>query len=323
MPSRLIEIHTDTTGHKLKLIATDSDQPKPYATSSYCWGGNQPLQSAKALVHLWMTDIPWQRLPKTLQDAITVCSPLGIFSLWVDCFCIIQDDETDKAIQIARMPDIYQSSALTIAAVCAASVLDGFLDERRATNVLEQAFELPVVCHNGEMGSITLIKAINYHKPEPLDLRGWTLQERLLSTRILEFGRKTISWTCKSGKQVLSDAWNDKLVDGNYQLDKLHKQFDKLSAVRRRDGREHFQTAMRYWNDLLEVYTKRKLSVPTDRIMAISGIAQRYGAACGGEYLAGLWKDALPNALLWGREGEMRSRPEQWQGPSWSWTSIN
>jgi hypothetical protein len=75
---------------------------------------------------------------------------------------------------------------------------------------------------------------------------------------------------------------------------------------------------------LVEVYTHRRLTVPTDRIIAISGIAERYGRVLGDAYYAGMWRSSLSRALYWevDRRG-MQPRPLVWQGPSWSWTSIN
>jgi hypothetical protein len=39
---------------------------------------------------------------------ITVCIALGLIHLWVDCFCIIQDDEEDLMRELSDMPQIYQ-----------------------------------------------------------------------------------------------------------------------------------------------------------------------------------------------------------------------
>jgi hypothetical protein len=87
---------------------------------------------------------------------------------------------------------------------------------------------------------------------------------------------------------------------------------------------EQFGSAMDNWHKLVRVYTRRSLTVPTDRILAISAIAERYGRAFGDQYCAGIWRRTLPAALLWIATGKnMQPRPQRWQGPSWSWTSIN
>jgi hypothetical protein len=53
------------------------------------------------------------------------------------------------------------------------------------------------------------------------------------------------------------------------------------------------------WYILVALYTYRKSSIPTDRILAISGIAERYGRPFGDQYCAGLWRSTLPEALYW------------------------
>ena len=79
---------------------------------------------------------------------------------------------------------------------------------------------------------------------------------------------------------------------------------------------------MNNWLKLVEVYTHRQVTVATDRILAISGIAERYGRAFGDQYCAGLWRSGFPRALFWTHSDKMQPRPRVWQGPSWSWTSI-
>jgi hypothetical protein len=95
------------------------------------------------------------------------------------------------------------------------------------------------------------------------------------------------------------------------------------------------------WRALLRDYTHRKLSRPTDRILAISGVATAYQALAGKasvksitlqegisttafqEYVAGHWLHRLPNDLLWTLFAPQAARPAVYQGPSWSWTSVN
>ncbi|KAF2736226.1 HET-domain-containing protein [Polyplosphaeria fusca] len=84
-----------------------------------------------------------------------------------------------------------------------------------------------------------------------------------------------------------------------------------------------YQTA-KQWYKLLELYTSRRISVPTDRIIAISAIAKEFGDRIGHDiYLAGHWKSMLPFDLAWRVETHGLPRPMEYQGPSWSWIGIN
>jgi hypothetical protein len=49
-----------------------------------------------------------------------------------------------------------------------------------------------------------------------------------------------------------------------------------------------YKRAVEPWYNFVSVHTYRKLAVSADRILAISGIAERYGRIFGNKYLAGL-----------------------------------
>src|SRR3569833_4246378 len=59
-----------------------------------------------------------ENLPATVADAMTVARELGIRYLWVDRYCIWQDDKTHKQSQILQMTEIYSDAVVTVAAGC-------------------------------------------------------------------------------------------------------------------------------------------------------------------------------------------------------------
>jgi hypothetical protein len=81
--------------------------------------------------------------------------------------------------------------------------------------------------------------------------------------------------------------------------------------------------ALTEWHRLVNAYTSRALTVPSDRVLAISGIAERYGKLFPSGYRAGLWRFSLPTQLLWSAIEPLQRRPDKYQAPSWSWMSIN
>ena len=85
------------------------------------------------------------------------------------------------------MPNIDRNSSVTIAALLASSVVEGFL-RARTTNFPDQVFELPYQCENDQRVSGALTPT--GIQPEPRDMQGWALQERLLVT--LKFGRRQL-----------------------------------------------------------------------------------------------------------------------------------
>ena len=101
--------------------------------------------------------------------------------LWVDALCIVQDDEQDVEKEISLMPQIYGKAAVAIAASRAENVQEGFLHDRIVTENVDKVFEMPFRCPNRQMGTILLVEARRLYLEEPLDTRGWEMQERLLS----------------------------------------------------------------------------------------------------------------------------------------------
>jgi hypothetical protein len=195
MPTRLIEIvqrpgDSEIEG-KWQIRLTRPQQTKPYTTLSYCWGGDQPLKATRATENSWLQGIEWQLLPQTIRDAVITSSELDIYLIWIDSLCILQDDDNDKAQEISQMPHIYSHSILTISAARASSVRDGFLQyrglETDITKFPDLIFELPFRCPNGDLGSVTLLHPFE-ENGEPTTARAWTLQEGLLSSRVLEVG---------------------------------------------------------------------------------------------------------------------------------------
>jgi hypothetical protein len=329
LPTRLIEISSYADKYEMKVREMNGCATEPYVALSYCWGGDQPMKSTKALLPKWMIGIPWDELPQTLRDAVIVCQNMGIHYLWVDAFCIVQDDQDDKAVEITQMPNIYRNSTLTIAASRAGSVQEGFLADRSATEFPNLVFELPYQLRNPDShGSVTLIKT--RIKSEPLDTRGWTLQERLLSPRTLEFGTRQLRFLCQHNPRGLTDGWRLKPEASNSRQDSLQdivvlqENFNALEDTQRQRDDTEYEKAMENWFRLVKVYTHRRLTLPSDKILAISGIAERYGKVFGDQYCAGIWRSTFARALYWKACGKrLHSRPQAWQGPSWSWTSIN
>lgn len=328
MPARLIKIMTGASGLMLRLDDTGATTARPYAALSYCWGGDQDAKTTTDLYPQYVRRINVCDLPKSVQDAISVTVELGLNYLWVDSLCIIQDDCNDMEMELMRMPDIYSQATVTISASRANSAYDGFLQRRIPP---AGSFTLPYRNPSGGVGSVTLISE-GIHPLEPLDKRAWVLQERLLSPRVLDFGTLQTRWTCtgtpSSGETAYK--WNDG-GPPNPAVGLADKLFQEtLQDVRRETLSPTTQTAdcgdyLEQWRQVLHVYSKRCLTLSTDRLPAIAGIAERMARGMGDRYLAGLWESALPHELLWKRLhiGSLNRRPLAYQAPSWSWAAIN
>jgi hypothetical protein len=89
------------------------------------------------------------------------------------------------------------------------------------------------------------------------------------------------------------------------------------------------------WKRIVEVYSRTRLTVSRDKLIALSGIArlfheQHFNKTTKNEYVAGMWSKCLESQLLWQvneeyREGvfENPARRDATRAPSFSWASID
>lgn len=299
--------------------------PEPYTALSYCWGGDQPQKTTKRRISSGDLVLDWEVLPASIQDAVRVTAGLGYSYLWVDSLCIVQDDDSDKAKQIAQMPQIYTSAVVTIVASRAERAVDGFLHNIDLDSATEFAVKLPFRCPGSAAdGSIFVAKMRNAQDSEPIDYRGWTLQERYLSPRVLEYTSNQLLWTCASSgeKNGYSDGWTTgtrRDESGLFPVGNFH------GDIWTGRGTNGLADGVLTWQGLLQIYTRRTLTFPLDRILAISGVAEMFAPILRDQYSAGHWVGSLPYDLLWNAVpgSRLRPRPIKYQAPSWSWAAVN
>lgn len=318
----LIDIGKDN-GEESAYVRLSTGEKALYAALSYCWGGPQPVTLTTLTRSDMLRGIATSTLPQTIQDAITVTRKLSLRYLWVDALCIIQDSASDRDAEIAKMDRIYQNAQLTISADSAERCQDGFLatrsgDYRRPTSSLS----IPYACPNGERGNISLRECQRYYSElEPLNRRGWALQERVLSSRILIYSSWQLLWQCQSRKKwaggragyFISDLSELSAVE-NLQLE---DERDNGSVPEKTED-----TPWTNWTGLVSEYTQRALTEPSDKLPALSGIASRYQKDTNDIYCAGLWKANLLTGLKWHVPEPGYHRPSIYRAPTWSWASV-
>ncbi|KAI0324986.1 HET-domain-containing protein [Cubamyces sp. BRFM 1775] len=335
LPTRLIDC---SDLDRLRLIETDPGMCGTYVALSYVWGEDQPHQTTKANLSLYKVRIDPAILPQTILDAIHVTRALGINLVWIDGLCIVQDSEKDIHHELARMRDVYRYAFVTIDAGSAARVSEGFLQDRELDPMPDAV--LPFICppgnsaeqsaDEGRVGMMYLggiwSEYSTSHDSKVVDgkplshtvRRGWCLQERLLSTRSLVFTSETLQLRCHTLTQNVGGA--DHLGHGD--VPRLP------DAVFHRDrhvapGSDEWKHIYKRWREIVEDYTRRKLSNPSDRLVAISGLAEIFAPTLGPGYLAGLWRHTLLSDLLWYCGSRCNLKPTVYCGPSWSWASTD
>ncbi|KAF5971733.1 het-domain-containing protein [Fusarium coicis] len=357
-PTRLLQIIDDTTS--IKLVVTDPSQTYKYVTLSHRWGDFKPALTHRSNLQEHMHGIPVRNLPATFRDAVLATNKLGYQYLWIDSLCIVQDDNKDWEIECPRMSSVFQGATLTIAVPGAKDSSVGFLHKRPLHD--DPAYQYCALRYRDSQGRpITTIKiwypGFHRSKDAPVDMddrlarvrdvcfphgqsqilgkepesvltnRGWVVQERMLSSRILYFGTYQMYFEC-------SILTRDECTHDD------SKDFSRLTSI------QPFSTWKRswWWSDFIREYSQRTLTFNNDRLPAISGIIHACKPPPGEVYLAGIWKSNLPEGLLWyvlNRKentkdpivahmvNETGDNPsaivarQYYVAPSWSWASVN
>ncbi|KAM5360299.1 hypothetical protein ACJZ2D_013858 [Fusarium nematophilum] len=317
-----------------RLVETGSDLQGPeskYAALSYCWGtGGGIFTTTLDNIESNKQHIPLGQLPKTIQDAIHICRRLGLPYLWVDALCIIQDTgSVDWYEQSGQMRQIYSNAQVTIAADDAPECTVGFWhpDKTRLRRINEGCW----------------IKEPPGRAQDILSTRGWTLQERILSHRILHFSSSCVSWECDECCRFEDGETKIDFLGLSYRAFRLLNQsspHERLGTCSADDDDCHYvsthitdfltsgswKSIYFAWASIMENYSGRNLTQPKDKLSAISGLASFVVDTkdLGPEsYLAGLWAEDLVEGLLWYVSSRRASRPSSiYIAPTWSWASL-
>lgn len=222
LPTRLIDVGDEGLGINPRLVITDAlstmissgmaFSPR-YAALSYCWGPTSDSATQfKTETHSlseYLVGFPIETTSKVIRDAIIVARALSIPYLWIDAVCIIQDDQTDWEKESALMADIYRHAYFTICTPTSSSCRQGFLArqppdpakltvisfESKIDKTVKGLFNIrEVALHPG------LRKSSQSYSLDTIysqwNQRGWTLQETVLSTRLLVFGPSGVHFEC-------------------------------------------------------------------------------------------------------------------------------
>ncbi|UKZ87466.1 uncharacterized protein TrAFT101_003262 [Trichoderma asperellum] len=336
LPDRVLDVRP---GKNPRLILNQSAETGVYAALSHSWGGQVALQLRQKNLEDLRRDISLQGFPMTFRHAIEVCRALAIPFLWIDSLCIIQDSATDWAVQGSKMDAVYSNCQVVIAADGAHNSEKGFLEDPwRQIPVLKLVCPRPasdggtpkankdepqskfvdVYARKKGTGNMDVFmhhsRASNYRSN--LSSRGWILQESVLASRILHFTAEEITWECRSVSRCECRV-NPHIF--------THEMPMKYNLTRELDHKEH-------WAKLVQEFTCRDLTYPSDRLPAMAGIASHMHSRNPSiEFHAGLWSDSFASSLLWfcldrgmnlhgGKRKSRRVQPES--APTWSWASV-
>jgi len=179
---------------------------------------------------------------------------------------------------------------------------------------------------------------------QPLNQRAWVLQERLISPRMIHFGADQVYWECHEhhaceaypkGPQAMHELRARKAVHPDViqevlatQLEESRKRRRGISLTPTSDSPPR-EWALFGWSDIVAEYNKLDLTLPKDKLIALSGLAKQMQPSIQDQYVAGLWRSAMLMGLLWrinhrerSREGKGVAKRLKGAAPTWSWASV-
>ncbi|KAK1689584.1 heterokaryon incompatibility protein-domain-containing protein [Colletotrichum godetiae] len=340
LPKRFIDTRP---GQPLRLVSTTSEvfqqvsDSVRYATLSYCWGASIPLRTTKVTEEDFGVSIPENRLPRTFRHAIRIVRSLGIRYLWIDSLCIIQDDQAEWELEASRMGDFYAGSIITIAASYALDSEGGCFpgddDSMEAVVNDKDSGQLetanPERTSGAETDPTVRIFAykeedlndssqpfsstmIRFQSLDPrkipqhahLSTRGWALQERILSRRIIQCLNSEVHWQCQYWYQTQAvqtfEVPHSTASDSTYPISQISQ----------------------WWPGWIEDYSQRDFTIASDRLQAFAGISNHYADLASSKPILGVCPGNLARDLAWIRDG-LQKGPGVPGAPSWTWFSCN
>ena len=275
--------------------------------------------------------LPLEALAQNFKDAILITRQLGYRYIWIDCLCIMQDSQSDWAIESSVMGKIYQNSAVTILAAACENSESGILANE---SIRRQPARATLPVGTGPAGNefVTVeswttrtwgegqenMRNIAYDGS--LSKRGWTLQEWCLSPRQLYYGKEMIYWRCQEQYKSSDESPKGFLFPDSDQYDALSAGLRSNEIWDQRKILHHeVESTLEEYQRLVQEYTSRSLTYASDKLPAFSGLSSRLHGVLDGDYLAGLWSCDLHNGLLWYKEMAWCKHVQPYRAPSWSW----
>jgi hypothetical protein len=336
VPRRLLAISSE---HSMSLLeqptlvtAPEEDRPSiRYACLSHCWGHTRSKHiTTTSNLSTNLQSIPIEELPLTFRDAITIVRSLGIFHLWIDSLCIVQDDAADWEHHVESMADIYRNAYITLAAGGSVDDDGGFFvdgdhkyNQTRTLQIYDEE-SVPINLQFRLLPPHPNSWSSDHLAASPLEQRGWISQERFLSRRFLCFSENEIQWECLDDVACTCSSINGGFNARYGSSDEFA--FPECLPVKWRLARLNDlkkDEISNLWLDMVSVYTQTLLTFGKDKLPALAGLAKAFAEASGNTYAFGHWRETLHHEITWGRfcsdASFGRPRPDV---PSWSWAAA-
>ncbi|EUC44417.1 hypothetical protein COCMIDRAFT_98357, partial [Bipolaris oryzae ATCC 44560] len=301
---------------EMRCIVEEIDASRPdgtYAALSYVWGKSaQLLNTAETRDRLGIPgglSDSHADIPQTIKDAMVLAERMGFKYLWVDALCIRQDDNEDKGAQLGQMDQVYSRALVTIVSACGQdcnSGLAGVQPESRSFRPEIETIEGIQLSPFAEPLRASVLSS-------EWDNRGWTLQEKLLSHRVIVVTPTQMFWKCSQGTWY-EDCKLETPLAHSIAAESDWGFFDDESA-------DHFDR----YQHLATAFVFRQFSHERDAEDAIKGINRKLSVGLGSAFHCGIPEKYLDAVIIWDWPGAYNRAwlPRLKYFPSWSWISLS
>jgi hypothetical protein len=193
---------------------------------------------------------------------------------------IVQDSVKDWVEEAATMEKVYRNGVCNIAACDATDSSRSIFVQR----IPSTGASFTVIWkYTDQTVKFTLIPDwinLTWDKA-PLYTRGWVVQDRFLSPRVMHFSKFPF-WEC--GTTLTTEVYTSRM-----ETKKLC--FPELPDTQRKwvSPAKDAESSVWLWWKLIKIYTRCSLTVKTDKLIALSGLAETFSKLVKEPYLAGIW----------------------------------
>ncbi|RYO38006.1 hypothetical protein AA0111_g2645 [Alternaria arborescens] len=340
-PTRLLEIdQPEANKLRLRLCSELDNTLLQYATLSHCWGTSKTLRLTSDSFQRFRDGVDVSELAKTFQDAVFAAKSLGIKLLWIDSFCIFQDSKEDWQQEAALMSQVYRHSFLNIAASIAVDSDAGCFRERVST---AERYLIQTTWTDYPNDTYYLYN-MNYWADNfistPLKKRAWVVQELALAPRALHLCGDQLFWECHGLDACETwptgpppNMWVShaelRSYSASIEVFGFPRTDDSESVYISTDENDKLNTTTfrELWKHIVSNYNMCDLTFPSDKLVALSGIAKHMEQLLKIDYWAGLWAFDLIPELIWYIREPSIPNPEAdtivYRAPSWSWACMD
>ena len=317
-PTRLIALPNHNSAIEDDVCLVSPLESCRYVTLSYCWGDNLEASwvTAKDNLSLRQSRLGIVDLPRTLRDAIDITRDLGYNYLWVDAICIVQDSLRDWEHESPLLGSIYGNSCVTIAATSSANSSGGCYNLQSIDQAQQSSrvFEIPTVV-SGQRSVLCVCCWFDGQTQEDMESpqqirngslsdRGWAFQERLFSPRTLHYTTDQLFWECRRA-YIAEDGLYLQPCFSRYSLVEHGETTarDLMGVTQASPSGTVFEVICSWYDRVVTPYTRRRLTRPKDKLVAVSAIAKAVHDLTGATYHAGIWLATIQFGLCWRLQG--------------------